>query len=157
MSLFHNKIDKPLVIGSPETLEELQNLCKPKTKSDVAKEIKKDEEKLKKAKTTVSCLQTQVGDDELVEGDVVLHEEAFVIDEAKESAKKDDPDEALTDITGEVGEKRKHSGKSLATQLCEAYPSVKTTGVFLFVDEYDSILFADDDLNRQFLSAFLPK
>ncbi len=94
---------------------------------------------------------------ELVDGDEVFHEEAVVLDEAREDAKKDETEEALTDITGDVGEKRKRQGKSLVTQLCEAYPNVKTTGVFIFIDTDDTILFADDELNRQFLSAFYSK
>ena len=108
-------------------------------------------------KTAVSRLQTQEIDNELVDGDVVLHEEAFVIDEAREDAKKDETDEALTDVTGDIGEKRKRQGKSFVKQLCEVYPKVKTTGVFIFVDTDDSILFANDELNQQFLSVFLSK
>ena len=65
-------------------------------------------------------------------------------------------DEALTDLTSDVGEKRKRTGKTLATLMSEAYPKVRTTGVFVFIDEHDNVLFADDELNKQFLSAFAP-
>ena len=130
---------------------------KPKGKADIAKEIAQDEAKLKKATTSsTAALLAQAPEDELVDNDVVLHEKAFVIDEAREATGNMDTDEALTDLSGDVGEKRKRSGKTLVEQLCEAYPNVKTTGVFVFIDEYDDILFANDSLNRQFLSAFAP-
>jgi hypothetical protein len=158
-SLFYNRINKPFFIGSPATLEELrkQPPVKPKGKVDIAKEIAQDEAKLKKVTTSsTAALLSQVPEDELADNDVVLHEKAFVLDEARVATGTVETDEALTDLSGDVGEKRKRSGKTLVEQLCEAYPNVKTTGVFVFIDEDDTILFASDELNIQFLSSFAP-
>ena len=75
-----------------------------------------------------------------------------VATEASEAS--EDTSDSLTDITTSIGEKRKRPTgyAQFILQLVYYHPQVKTTGLYVFVDEKNEIFTADEEENARFHS-----
>ena len=73
--------------------------------------------------------------------------------EADEEAEEDDENAETGDEQVETRKKRKHSsGIDLTGLLVDKFPKVRTSGIFIFVDENDEITTGTDEQHDRFFS-----
>ena len=112
-----------------------------KSKADVQVAIEKNAGDLKK-------LATKRKADETMNVFVTLNDDLDLEDDEEEEdndEEKDDEEdeEALTDITGGEKKKTRRGMKGLKVLLLDAFPTLKSTGVFIKMDDDGDILFKD--------------
>ena len=149
-------LDNMELVGTPDRTSHKAKPKPIKTKEDVAKEISKNENEMAQAKSKASKKQRlddgtlpcerNGGDDD--EDDEVVDEE---VDEEVEEM---DDVTALTDVSPSNGEKTKKRKNQFIEAIARAYPSINSTGIYIFMHSDGELYCAPEELNEKFSADF---